>query len=205
MFEDDEQTNFLNETKRILAANNARIEDIEWMGSEDGAYIVKDWAAFEKIADFNYDSGYGSAKIPQDFIIVGRYWWLTRSEYDGSEGWDFHQKPGLPQANPKPITALKGDMWQNLKRLNDPDMLHPQDDFANWKQQFSTLLNKHYMRSYTAAEKLQAYKQAKYMLDSKVKFSETEKLEAVAYAAAYKSAYESNFTLLPVSVEVSIS
>ena len=43
----------------------------------------------------NSDSGYGSAEIREDLVIVGKDWWLERDEYDGSEWWAFHTMPEL--------------------------------------------------------------------------------------------------------------
>lgn len=46
--------------------------------------------------DFTYDDGYGGQEL------FGKVWltdgvWLTRGEYDGSEWWDIHQYPQIPE------------------------------------------------------------------------------------------------------------
>jgi len=83
--------NLLNETLSELRRKNLNPSDVEWVGSEDGDYAI-DWAAFEKMANFDYDCGWGSQKVARDLVIVGSDWWLSRYEYDGSEGWAFHRK-----------------------------------------------------------------------------------------------------------------
>ena len=46
--------------------------------------------------DFVYDKGYGSQQL------FGTVWfqdgtWATRGEYDGSEWWDHHTEPEIPE------------------------------------------------------------------------------------------------------------
>lgn len=46
--------------------------------------------------DFNYDNGYGTQEI------FGTVWftngiWMDRHEYDGSEHWDIHKYPEIPE------------------------------------------------------------------------------------------------------------
>lgn len=49
---------------------------------------------FEKVAKkTNYDSGYGSVNVATDLVVVGKNWWLERGEYDGSEWWDYKERP----------------------------------------------------------------------------------------------------------------
>jgi hypothetical protein len=50
-----------------------------------------------ELLDFDYDDGYGKQ------YIVGTIWfkdgtWSTRGEYDGSEWWEHHERPNLPNA-----------------------------------------------------------------------------------------------------------
>ena len=51
--------------------------------------------AFFKALDFNYNDGYGSQEL------FGTVWltygvWLSRWEYDGSEGWRVNKYPNIP-------------------------------------------------------------------------------------------------------------
>jgi hypothetical protein len=51
--------------------------------------------AFFKRLDFKYNPGYGTQ------MISGTVWltngaWLTRGEYDGSEWWEVHREPMIP-------------------------------------------------------------------------------------------------------------
>ena len=79
--------NLLNETIQILKYNGKSLNDVEWIGLQDG-YITLD--EFEKHADRYYDNGYGGVEVNDDLIIMGKDWYLTRGEYDGSEWWDYH-------------------------------------------------------------------------------------------------------------------
>lgn len=46
--------------------------------------------------DFMYENGYGSQKI-NGFIVFNDKTWLERSEYDGSEWWDYRKCPSKPK------------------------------------------------------------------------------------------------------------
>ena len=52
--------------------------------------------SFLESLDFEYDAGYGSQEL------FGTVWledgtWLTRGEYDGSEWWEYHKLPEIPE------------------------------------------------------------------------------------------------------------
>ena len=52
--------------------------------------------SFLESLDFEYDSGFGSQEL------FGTVWledgtWLTRGEYDGSEWWEYHKLPEIPE------------------------------------------------------------------------------------------------------------
>ena len=87
--------NLLTETLNVLKTKGKTTQDVKWVGSYDGLYIIP-WSAFESIANIGYDNSYGAPEIAVDLVIVGDNWWLTRGEYDGSEWWDFHTIPILP-------------------------------------------------------------------------------------------------------------
>ena len=92
-------TNLLHETLGVMHENGKNSEDVLWVGSADGKLAIT-WPEFEAIANFEYDDGFGSQKIGSDLVVVGRSgWWMERHEYDGSEWWEFKQKPvRAPQA-----------------------------------------------------------------------------------------------------------
>jgi hypothetical protein len=59
-------------------------------------YSEEEWSRFLEALDFEYNSGYGSQELD------GTIWfedgtWMTRREYDGSESWEKHQQPELPE------------------------------------------------------------------------------------------------------------
>lgn len=116
-------TNLLQETIEILKINGKEPKDVEWVGND--IYTIS-WKEFEKIADIEYDSGYGAQEIASDLLVVGKGFWLERSEYDGSEGWDFKS---FPQKNKlsKPFHYVKVDEnrgtsigWETIMRLENP-------------------------------------------------------------------------------------
>jgi hypothetical protein len=59
-------------------------------------YTPKEYDAFIESLDFEYDSGYGGQEL------FGTIWyedgtWSDRGEYDGSEWWDYHSCPEIPE------------------------------------------------------------------------------------------------------------
>jgi hypothetical protein len=58
-------------------------------------YTPEDFKEFLKYLDFQYDRGHGLQEI------FGTVWfedgtWATRGEYDGSEWWEVHEVPEIP-------------------------------------------------------------------------------------------------------------
>ena len=58
-------------------------------------YTDEEYQTFLNSLDFNYDGGYGTQEL------YGAIWlengtWLDRSEYDGSEWWEYHVLPQVP-------------------------------------------------------------------------------------------------------------
>ena len=87
-------TNLLKETLECFEANKVAESDIVWIGSRE--YEIS-WDAFKALANREYDDGFGAAQVSEDLVIVGKSWWMTRSEYDGSEWWSFHTKFKRPE------------------------------------------------------------------------------------------------------------
>lgn len=86
-------TNFLEETIDKITSCDKTIEDVDWVGSDDGKYVIS-WNEFAKIANIDYYSGFGLQYIAMDLVVVfndGSY--LYREEYDGSEGWSYAKTP----------------------------------------------------------------------------------------------------------------
>jgi hypothetical protein len=95
--------NLYRETVFAITDSNHTIDDISWIGTY--AFCI-DTDQFFKIAEnTNYDSGFGSAEIPVDLMIVftdGSS--LRREEYDGSEWWRFY--PDLKKPTEKYYLAV---------------------------------------------------------------------------------------------------
>lgn len=98
--------NLLEETLEELENNNKNESDVLFVGfqMEDGClvdyYTGKkhriSWEKFKQLAkNYWYDSGYGCNEVSLSLVIVGDDWWLEREEYDGSEWWEFKQKPNI--------------------------------------------------------------------------------------------------------------
>ena len=94
-------TNLLAETNKILVENGKTPLDVLFVASFSGGFdgrvpALGTWEDFAKLANFQYDSGYGGADINMNLVIVGDCWWLERGEYDGSEWWEFKTIPMKP-------------------------------------------------------------------------------------------------------------
>ena len=81
--------NLLTETLNVLKSNGKTPEDVIFIG--DGKYHT-DWNGFEKVANIEYDNGYGGNEVSLSIKVVGDGWWLERWGYDGSEGWWYREK-----------------------------------------------------------------------------------------------------------------
>ena len=58
----------------------------------NGNHNAEDLSEMFNKLDFNYDSGFGIQNI-DGTIWLTKNRWMTRSEYDGSEEWEFHRYP----------------------------------------------------------------------------------------------------------------
>ena len=118
--------NLLDETKDILADNYKTINDIKWIGNNKFYFDANE---FLKIANVEYDDGYGAPEVAQDLLVVGDNWWLERHEYDGLEWWEYKEIPLKPNKKIKLRALTVGQAkklgfnvrvgWENLKRLNN--------------------------------------------------------------------------------------
>jgi len=98
--------NLLQETLEILSEHGKSGEDIIWCGNEEVGYFS--WEDFEKLANKNYDQGFGAPEVVIDLLVVGQDFWLERHEYDGSEWWEYKTMPKKPDTYIKPHTLIKG-------------------------------------------------------------------------------------------------
>ena len=86
--------NLLKEAIETLIENDEYEVDVLWVGIEgENRYMT--WEEFKKIANFEYDDGFGWKEI-KNLIIVGSNFWLERAEYDGSEWWAYKKRPKKP-------------------------------------------------------------------------------------------------------------
>jgi hypothetical protein len=91
-----------------------------YVGTIDGKWQIE-WDTFAAIADVEYDSGFGSAKVAGELAVVlrdGRY--LTRREYDGSESWERNPVPAPRNTDARPFARVVDDSanWPSLEELN---------------------------------------------------------------------------------------
>lgn len=100
--------NLLEETLEKLKEHGKTPEDITWIGCLSDGYFT--WDEFKKLADVEYDDGYGTAEVDEGLVIVGDTWWLSRGEYDGSEWWDFNEKPEKPTNEIDPQALVRNQM-----------------------------------------------------------------------------------------------
>jgi len=96
----------LEETINILKEENKTPDDILWCGSKTFGYFT--WNDFERIADTQYDSGYGGQEVATDLLIVGKNFWLERHEYDGSEWWEYKEQPTKPDNKINLLALTRG-------------------------------------------------------------------------------------------------
>ena len=86
--------NLKNSTLNILRQHNKLPSDIKWVGCASFKIPIEE---FWKLADRQYDGGYGTQEVAGDLIVVGNSWWLERHEYDGSEWWEYKELPQEPE------------------------------------------------------------------------------------------------------------
>lgn len=85
--------NLLEETLEVLKEYGKSMEDVKWIGTNEYTIPVEH---FIKIADREYNGGYGIEEVDTGLIVVGEDWWLARAEYDGAEWWEFRKMPIKP-------------------------------------------------------------------------------------------------------------
>jgi len=90
--------NLLKETSHVIEAYGKSTSDVLFVSltNKSGKEGWFTWGEFSKLADFEYDRGYGRREINDSLKIVGEDFWLERHEYDGSEWWEFKTLPEIP-------------------------------------------------------------------------------------------------------------
>lgn len=107
----------LQETTETLMQNNKTWDDVMWIGGSNFTISIED---FKKLANREYDNGYGAQEVAQDLKIVGKDWWLERFEYDGAESWvykKYPEKPSEQKSVKRVITSEFG--WQTLAEMQE--------------------------------------------------------------------------------------
>ena len=85
--------NLLQETTDMLTLYDKTWDDVLWIGGTEFTISIED---FKRLADQEYDDGYGSTEVADDLKVVGKDWWLERYAYDGAEGWTYKAYPTKP-------------------------------------------------------------------------------------------------------------
>lgn len=116
--------NFLKETKNVIKESGHNLKDVMFIGSSNGEYRMN-WDKFRDVADFEYDSGFGSQEIAVDLIIYfNDHTYIVRGEYDGSEWWEYNP-PKLFNKNDiyKNFDILGGTnfMWKTVEEMNNKE------------------------------------------------------------------------------------
>lgn len=92
--------NLLKETTQALRQHGKTWNDVDFI--TDGECEIP-LEVFKIKANEKYDNGYG-LQLVSNICIVGSNWWLERAEYDGSEWWEYKEKPERPNKyNADPI------------------------------------------------------------------------------------------------------
>lgn len=94
--------NLKEETLEVLHNNGKRRSDVKYVCGDDFRISREQ---FWELADTEYDP-YGAPEIATDLTIIGEDFWMERSEYEGSELWDFHTMPDTTGLPIRKITAL---------------------------------------------------------------------------------------------------
>ena len=98
--------NFLQETIEAIKESGRDVDEVKCIRSFDGEFECT-WEHFLTIANFDYDCGFGSQKIASDLILVFfDYTYFQRSEYDGSEEWEYNEPLEEYKGIVKPLSKL---------------------------------------------------------------------------------------------------
>jgi hypothetical protein len=103
-------TNLLQETIQELNRHNKTWDDVLWVGGSDFTISIED---FKKLANREYDNGFGAPEVALDLKVVGKDWWLERYEYDGAENWEYKTYPKKPLEQ----KSVQRVIWETLSEM----------------------------------------------------------------------------------------
>ena len=106
--------NLLKETIEDIELNGHTIESIIFIGAEHSGHSCT-WEEFQRIADVEYDNGYGGQEVATDLVIVfsdGSM--MTRCEYDGSEWWGYRTPFVIPKKTKTKSRVVRRDCLELL-------------------------------------------------------------------------------------------
>lgn len=112
-------TNLYIETIDVLANVGKTIDDIVWVGGNHSNLVIP-VPDLKLLFDIEYGNGFGAQEIASDLVIVGVDWWLMRTEYDGSECWEYHTLPIQPKEKilAKQVKVNDSQVgWQTLAEI----------------------------------------------------------------------------------------
>lgn len=106
-------TNFRRETVNFMKNHKQCIENVDYIIVRKDKLIDKD-SFFRVINKLSYDSGFGGHVIDLSLYIVFKDGsWMERSEYDGSEWWEYKSK--LEKPNTEELLYDKEDIMKEIK------------------------------------------------------------------------------------------
>lgn len=112
--------NLLEETNKFLQFYNKTLSDVKFIFGNDYRISVDNFVEIAK--DTYYDAGLGVQEVAKDLILIGKDFYATRYEYEGTEGWEYVPMPfNIPEETVR-VEKLKGGMWKTLKQINEEDV-----------------------------------------------------------------------------------
>lgn len=115
MGNDNDLINFLEETEAVLRKHDVSFRNIKCIRNAEGFIPIADFVT--EAHKITYHNGYGSVEIDPTLVIIGSFWWLTRENYDGLEGWVYHKKPKKPtlQAHGFSLKNTRSDLHSSFE------------------------------------------------------------------------------------------
>jgi len=114
--------NLLAETVDAISLTGKTPEQITFIGSLASGHSCT-WYEYQRLANHEYDSGYGGQEVATDLVIVfsdGSF--LDRREYDGSEWWEYHPNVVLPRERKLIERVICQDRnWRTLAEIADDE------------------------------------------------------------------------------------
>lgn len=121
-----DQKNLLRETIAEIARAKRTTAEIVFIGSPWTGHSCT-WDEFTRLADIEYNSGYGGAEVAGDLrVVFNDGGFMAREEYDGSEWWAYHGPALNLPTERKPIhTLVRGTSYRDS--LADINEVAPHD------------------------------------------------------------------------------